>query len=198
MVTCSYQGREPDRPGSRISQHLSGIQVGRESEQCFTGVMIAAYVSDDNVLVTTGEVKTPIPDITLSTTSLTVTEDSTAFYTVRLGQEPLGDVVVSVARNDGDADLSVSPSTLSFSTSNWNIAQSVTVSATDDADGTEGTARFNHTATGADYRNSTATLTATERETGLVVTTGSLSVSEGGNSRVWDFSGLRTLRTPQP
>ena len=144
----------------------------------------ACLVSDDNVLVTTGEVKTPIPDITLSTTSLNVTEDSTAYYTVHLDPEykPLDNVVVSVARNDGDEDLSVSPSTLTFSTTNWSNAQSVTVSATGDADGAEGMARFNHTATGANYRNSTATLTATERETGLVLTTGSLSVSEGGTA----------------
>ena len=51
---------------------------------------------------------------------------------------------------------------MTFTTTNWNTAQTVTVSAADDNDLADGTATFLHTAGGGDYAGITRSLTATE------------------------------------
>ena len=48
-------------------------------------------------------------------------------------------------------DLSVTESTLTFSTTNWNTAQPVEVTAGQDDDAVEDTATLTHTASGGDY-----------------------------------------------
>ena len=55
-------------------------------------------------------------------------------FTVRLASRPTGSVVLSVQANNS-ADVSVNPTTLSFdnSSSSWQTAQTVTVSAVNDA-----------------------------------------------------------------
>ena len=97
---------------------------------------------------------TPIipPGVTLSETSLTVPENGNATYTVVLDTEPTGLVTVNVAKSaGGDADLTASPTVLTFTTANWDTAQTVTVSAADDGDTEDGTATIAHTASGGGY-----------------------------------------------
>ena len=92
------------------------------------------------------------PWIVLSrATALPVDEGSAASYTVQLRVEPTGDVtlqvtsdntaVVEVSKDGGSAAESVD---LGFSTSTWNTAQVVTVSAGADADGANATATLTH------------------------------------------------------
>ena len=134
--------------------------------------------------------------ITLSGSSVSVTEGSTATYTVQLGAKPTSNVTVTIARNSGgDTDLAVdtdpasgnqNKKTLTFTTANYNTAQTVTVSAAqDDNDVIDSTATFTHTAAGGGYGNVTAvTLTATEtdNDTGIVLTPASVSVPEGSTA----------------
>ena len=102
--------------------------------------------------------------VTVDPETLTVTEESTAAYTVVLDTLPTGAVTVSVAKQaGGDDDLSVDPAELTFTTGNWNTAQTVTVSAADDADTDDGTATIAHTASGGGYDSvSIASVLATE------------------------------------
>lgn len=51
-------------------------------------------------------------------------------YTLVLTSQPVADVVIVVS---GDAQAGANPSSLSFSAGNWNVAQTVTVAAIDDA-----------------------------------------------------------------
>jgi hypothetical protein len=69
--------------------------------------------------------------LVLSGTSLTVTEGRSAQYGVSLLYRPTGTVTVSVTSSN-PSRASVSPSTLSFTSLNWNQPQTVTVSAIDD------------------------------------------------------------------
>ena len=50
-------------------------------------------------------------------------------YTLALTSQPLADVIVTLVP---DAQLSVAPTSLTFTSANWNIAQTVSVSAVDD------------------------------------------------------------------
>ena len=89
--------------------------------------------------------------ITVSTAALTVTEqDSTGDgYTVVLDTEPTADVVVTVAGHVG-TDVTANPTTLTFTMSNWETAQTVTVTADDDADTTDDSVALTHSAASAD------------------------------------------------
>ena len=69
--------------------------------------------------------------LVLSTTSLRLFEDGTATFTVRLSEAP--DAGVNVTLASGATGTATVPSaTLSFTTSNWNTAQTVTVTGVDD------------------------------------------------------------------
>ena len=99
---------------------------------------------------------------------ITVAEGGTSNYAVVLTSAPTGAVTIAVAPEaSGDKDLTVAPSRLTFTPSNGETAQLVTVSAAEDDDSTEGTATFTHTASSSDpsyNRIDVASVTATERE----------------------------------
>lgn len=68
--------------------------------------------------------------ITQTDGNTTVTEGGvTDTYTVKLSTQPTGDVTITWTP---DAQITVSPSTLTFTNSNWDIPQIVTVRAVDD------------------------------------------------------------------
>ena len=81
------------------------------------------------------------PGVTLSASSLTVAEGATNTYTVELSVVPTGDVTVSVT---GGGDVGVDPTSLTFSTSSWNTAQTVTVTAEHDDDAADDTQTVAH------------------------------------------------------
>jgi hypothetical protein len=75
--------------------------------------------------------------------SVSVPEGGTGQFKVKLLVQPGSNVVVNANKQSGgDADLTASPSSLTFSGSNWNQEQTVTVSAAQDADTGHGTASF--------------------------------------------------------
>ena len=108
-------------------------------------------------------------------------EGSSATYTVVLDSQPTGNVTVTPAVS-GSADVTVSPSALTFTPSDWATAQTVTVSAAHDADAHDDTASVSHAVSGADYASVTAhgvSVTVTDDEMGPGRVTG-LSVDSDG------------------
>jgi hypothetical protein len=55
---------------------------------------------------------------------------ATATYTVVLMSQPSANVTINVT---ADSQVTVDKSSLSFTTTNWNVAQTVTVTAVNDA-----------------------------------------------------------------
>ncbi len=77
---------------------------------------------------------TDTPGITVSTISGNTTEaGGTATFTVLLDSQPTADVTIGVSSSD-TTEGTVSPSTLTFTSSNWSTAQTVTVTGVDDTD----------------------------------------------------------------
>ena len=115
---------------------------------------------------------------TVTPTNLTVAEGSTGTYTVVLDALPTADVTVSVSGTAGD--VSVDKSALTFTTSNWGTAQTVTVSASEDADRVADAAvTLTHTADGGEYGSVTIdSVEVTVRDNDLV-TPAALAVTEG-------------------
>lgn len=73
-------------------------------------------------------------NIVVSASSITVNEAASGTVSVKLAAAPASDVTVTVSRTSGTTDVTPSPATLTFTPSNWSTAQTVTVSAADDAD----------------------------------------------------------------
>ena len=55
---------------------------------------------------------------------MTIDEDGSGTFTVALATQPTATVTVDVT--SGDTEATVSPQTLTFTTANWNTAQTVT------------------------------------------------------------------------
>ena len=91
------------------------------------------------------------PGVTVSKTALTVTEQDTTggSYTVVLDSEPTATVTVTVAGHAG-TDVTRTPGTLTFTTSNWDTVQTVTVTAGDDTDTTDDSVTLTHSAASTD------------------------------------------------
>ena len=63
----------------------------------------------------------------------TTESGGTSFFTIRLTSEPLGAVQISVS-SDNISEGVVTPSTPTFTESNWNINQTLTITGQDDTD----------------------------------------------------------------
>ena len=112
--------------------------------------------------------------VTVSETALTVTEADTSgdSYTVVLDTQPTANVVVTVAGHSGTDGLPA-PTTLTFTSMNWETAQTVTVTAVNDADTTNDTVSLTHSAasTDTDYDGITiagVTVTVEDNDTAKV------------------------------
>jgi hypothetical protein len=104
------------------------------------------------------------PTIIAEPTAVSVPEGGSATVALRLSQQPTASVTVTTARTTGDTSLTVGTgATRTFSTSNWNTPQTVTINAAEDDDSANGTATFTASATG----QTSATITATEADNDL-------------------------------
>ena len=122
--------------------------------------------------------------VTVSPTTLSISEGNSSSYTVVLTSKPSGAVTVTPSRT-GSTDVTFSPSPLTFTTGNWSTAQTVTVQTAQDADALNDTATLAHAVSGADYGTVTAaSVTVTVRDdetvsTGVVLTVNPSRLSEG-------------------
>ena len=92
-------------------------------------------IGSTTITIVDDDATTTAPEVTVSETALTVTEEDATgnSYTVVLETQPTADVVVTVAGHAG-TEVTPAPNPLTFTTTNWNTAQTVTVTAGDDAD----------------------------------------------------------------
>ena len=127
--------------------------------------------------------------VQISPTSLTVPEGGDETYTVVLTSQPTGEVTVTPSLGSGDTDVTVSAA-LTFTETTWNQAQTVTVSAAQDADAANDTATIVHAVSGADYEADSVTaddvsVAVDDDETALTLTVNPAALDEhGGDTRV--------------
>ncbi len=126
---------------------------------------------------------------------LTLDEGATATYTVRPATAPTGTVTVTITgagsgiNVDTDPSMASDQNTLTFTTSDWYIAQEVTVSAGQDLNAANEMVTLTHAPTGGGYsssHNADFVVTADDDETqgtvSVVESDGGTSVSEDGTS----------------
>ena len=192
MVTLTAETTDDGASVSAVT--LAGTAI---ADNDFTdGIMVPSLLVGDNAIMVRVTVEdtsttqtyevtvtraTP-PGVTVSRTALTVTEQDTTgdSYTVVLDTQPTADVTVTVAGHAG-TDVTRTPGTLTFTTSNWDTAQTITVTAGDDADTTDDSVTLTHSAASTDTGYSgiaidevevTVSDNDTARVTGLTVTPG--------------------------
>ena len=94
------------------------------------------------------------PELTLNKTEMPVTEGASATYTIALGSQPTADVTVTIASSS--TKLTVNPTGPTFTTDNWNAAQTVTLTAGQDDDALNYWVSVSNTATGGGYDGAAA------------------------------------------
>ena len=123
--------------------------------------------------------------LNLSTSALSVTEESSNTYTLRLASEPAGTVTVAITGHAGTA-LKLDKASLTFTQVTWNVAQTVTVTADPDANAVNETITLVHVASGANYGTVRAELVVTVTDDDpagvLIVSPGSISIPEGSQN----------------
>ena len=137
--TVTVSGVENDVDGEdqtiTVSHGISGGGYGS-----VTVAHVTITVNDDDT-----------PGVSVSQESLSILEGESGSYTVVLGSEPTG--TVTITASSGDATVAtVTPSSLTFTTSNWDTAQTVTVSGVEnDVDGEDQTITVSHGISGGGY-----------------------------------------------
>ena len=128
-----------------------------------------------------GSTQPPPGSINATPSSLNVTQGSTGTFTLALSSAPTANETVSIAAS-GNSGLTASPTSLTFTPSNFSTPQTVTVTA--NATGT-GTTTF--TASGSGYTAATVTATEVPSSNGtpsLMVTPASQTITQGTTGTV--------------
>ena len=126
--------------------------------------------------------------VSITPTQLTIAEGGSDSYQVVLTSRPTDDVIVTITRS-GDADIGIDDQELNFTGSDWNLAQTVTVSAAQDDDARDDTATLSHVVASADgdYNGiavSEVGVAVTDDETaGVSILPTDLTIAEGGSDR---------------
>ena len=127
--------------------------------------------------------------VTISRTTLTIGEGDSDTYTVVLDTEPSAQVTVTISGHSG-TDVRLDDTELTFTDGNWNVPQTVTVTAEQDDDAAADTdVTLTHAVTGAsEYAAIDAatvprvSVTITENDSaGVTITESTLTIPEGGS-----------------
>ena len=134
----------------------------------------------DDVAVTVHDNDTA--GLNISKSSLTVNEGSTGDFTVKLNTLPSAGVTISLSAGSG---ITIDESSLGFTTNDWNVAQTVTVTGSDDPDAADAMAGITMSTMSADpdydELSHTVQVTVDDDETAdVTVSKSSLTVNEGG------------------
>jgi predicted SpoU family rRNA methylase len=191
--TASFQVKLSAEPSSEVTasvSHLSGdsdITVDSGSTLTFTPndwdtfqTVTLAAAQDDDIQSSTATFRISAPGLAnrdieakeidddglqfvTDVNEVTVPEEQTASFKIKLSALPSSDVTARVTYKSGDSDISVlSGSPLTFTTDNWDTYQTVTLQADKDEDEEDGQAIIEIGAIGMPVK----TITAKEQDNG--------------------------------
>ncbi|WP_334055685.1 lamin tail domain-containing protein [Polaribacter sp. P097] len=130
VETANISSSNGDNVNYTITVDVSGVNsivVGFEFDENGGG---DGYTTSS---FTVSESAAATPGVSLSAVSGNTNEDgSTATFTLVLDVQPTNDVVLNVSSGD-TGEVTVSPSTLTFTNGNWNTPQTVTATGVNDA-----------------------------------------------------------------
>ena len=173
MATQDRQDDDGERVRLAFGTFPAGVSAGSPDETVVS-------ITDDDV-----------PEVIVSPDTVPVPEGGSSRYSVVLSTEPAGTVTVTVIDPTDNTDVTADPSTLTFTSSNWESAQYVTVSAISDDDFMDDTATVTHAVSGygsvIDALSVTVTVNDDESAVALVTNLGESldgTYTFGANHRV--------------
>ena len=170
--TVTVTGVDDDIDNTGDERITTVTHAATSSDVDYEGVPVAPVMVTANDDDTAG--------LTFDPASVSVNEGGSSSYTVVLNTEPT--VTVTVAITAG-GDVSTNPTSLTFTTTDWNAAQTVTVTAAEDADGNNDSVTLAHAASGGGYGSVTGDVEVTvidDEVPGVRISTTTLTVPEGG------------------
>jgi len=178
-IPLAATAADSDGTVSRVEFYAGNTLIGTDTTSPYAGtwanvpagnyVLVARAYDNTGAFTNSAPVDITVnpntgPSVVATPTAVNVPEGSSATVQLRLSAQPTGNVTVTTARTTGDTDLTVGTgATRTFTTANWNTAQTVTINAAEDTDSANGTATFTASATG----QTSATFTATENDNDL-------------------------------
>ena len=194
------EGTGPDNFVLSLSRTIKQDQeVTVSYEVPDTGTVIADVVGNEAVAfedfeVTNNSTVVDPRGAVLTPPALTVDEGTTGSYTVHLTEAPTGRVTVTVTVEG--AGVTLSRRSLPFTTSNWNVKQTVSVTAGEDSNAVDETVTLTHTVSrGGGYDDVVLPdleVTVADNDGGIVADPTALTVAEGGTGTY----GLKLTRAP--
>ena len=124
------------------------------------------------------------PGVVVFPTSLALAEGGSGAYTLALNAAPTAEVTVGITSG---GDVSVSPTSVTFNSSNWSTAQTVTVSAAQDDDAANDAVTLQHSVSTSDSSFSGTTVAdvavnvTDDEHAGVTVSVPALTLTEGGS-----------------
>ena len=181
---------DPDAIGSTSNISHETIDADTADEYDSVSKTLPVTDADDDAAIV----------VSRGTGPLALMEPNAATYTVTLKGRPAGNVVVGVTSDDAGA-VTAGPASLTFSMTNWNTGQAVTVTAADDADGSHETVTVTHAVNDASSSDEfdpapdvTFTVNVTDDDIGLVVGTVTGTATEAGGTAAFPVT-LRSQPT---
>ena len=141
--------------------------------------------ADDSFARKTATVRVTIidaqdPELDVVPTAITVTEGGSETFTVELSERPLGDVTVDISGEAG-SDLTLEPTSLTFTTGNWNSTKDVKVTAGHDDDVEDDKVTLTLRASGGGYngvRDNVSVTIEDDDTASLIITPTELEIPE--------------------
>ena len=178
-VTAEHDGDAVNEPQATLTHTASSVEDDYDG---LKAADVTVTISDDDE-----------PGVSISKAALEIEEGDSDTYEVALDTEPAGDVTVTIGGTTG-TDLSLDPASLTFTEQNWDVPQTVTVTAEHDGDAVdEAEATLTHTVTSVDDGNyhglSAGSVTVTVTDDDIVVVAVSFDqdthmAPEGGSARI--------------
>ena len=128
---------------------VTGVEDANDIHEIVTiSHSVSGYGSVTADAVTVSVTDDEGPRVSVQPTSpIPVAEGGTATYTLELGSQPAGPVTITPTSGDSGA-VSVSPASLTFTTADWNTAQTVSVTGVEDPDTDDETVTISHSVSG--------------------------------------------------
>ena len=133
-LTIVTNGNNNAQPNGKVTVTILGGAPTNQTEDTYDVDRRYSNLAERYIFKSTVDIlNDDAGGVTISPTTLYVSEGTSETYTVVLDIRPSDDVTVTPSRSSGDADVTVSGA-LTFTPDNWSSAQAVTVSAAEDLD----------------------------------------------------------------
>ena len=187
-ITPTYSGFSPVK--------VSAAQDADSMDDTATLTHTVSGTSTNYTMVTAPPVAVSVDDdegssVVITPTTLTMDEGTTATYAVSLNTQPTENVTVDARSiSASTARINISPNTLNFAPATYNIAQTVTVTATSDTDLSDGISTIRHTVTGLSGATTAPEVKVQVGDTGtgtpgVTVNTTRVVLDEGGSKEYY-------------